>query len=178
MTRRILEATIILAVAFPAVALGAVAEPLKPRPRFKTLNIPGETLMAPPGKPSPVPSVLPKVILIEIHARHHGLATSCKFKVLNATQSNYVTRDTKKGLNFIANVLPVIIPNQNAIDLQIQVEISAFGGKNNTFQVQTEIVVIQGVKTVVVDSPDAEVLLTVQEAPFADEEEEDEEEKQ
>jgi hypothetical protein len=119
--------------------------------------------------------------------RYKNLESSGNFIVQNGTQANYVLGGEQpfeianaqgKGIEFkkhgaVVNVLPVIDPNADKVDVQWQSEISGplepeTSLKVNpvaSFQVQTEFIVPIGKTIVLVDEPDRRIEARFEPAP-------------
>lgn len=102
-----------------------------------------------------------RMFQVDVHVRAGGMEASARYLVMNATQSNYVFKN-EEGRAFIVNLLPVVVPDKTGIiNTQAQIELSRVGAKkSSTFQMQTEVLLRIGKKTVIADSPDAKVSLT------------------
>lgn len=117
------------------------------------------------GAPAPGGDAFSTVPLrLQVEAEYQGMKRTADFVVNNAIQSNYVEGGEKayhiggkgveyKKFGFIVNSLPVIDPNDPAkVDIQVQLEVSGpseDGMDIRTWQIQTELVVVKGKKTVV-----------------------------
>ena len=144
MTRNII-AVLLLSAALPSAAFAAV--PQKPA--------------LAPMRPKAAPSVPPQLLEIEVHAKFQDIKATARYKTLNATQNNFVRSSDKDRKNFIVNTLPVLVPESDLVDIQVQVELSSLGAEKATFQFQTEVLVRLGKKTLVLKSPDTRLEVTV-----------------
>lgn len=102
---------------------------------------------------------------LQVEAEFNGMKRTADFVVNNAIQANYVEGGDKafpvdskggKGIEykkwgFIVNTLPITDPNDpTRVDIQLQIEVSGpseDGMDISTWQVQTELMVVEGKKT-------------------------------
>jgi hypothetical protein len=112
----------------------------------------------------------------EVNAEYQGLKGEASFQVLSGVQANQLAgtdakpaadkEDAPKKTGFIVNLLPACVDNCEVVDVQLQLELSnppGHGEHENTYQLQTEVRVKKGQKTVIARKP-ALIELTITDA--------------